>query len=222
MSLRLLLVEDDPTSREFLCSVLAHSARLDTARTLAEADERCREHGYDLLLLDLALPDGAGETWLKRQRDLGNSTPAVALSADLDPKRQQHLLASGFALALAKPLSAVALLHALSPWLPARADFDDEAKALAANGGDPSILLRMRELFLAELPEQARRIAAAHAAGDQAALRGVLHQLRAGCGFVGAGRLARLVEALATDPARSERVAALLDAIESTGLAYRR
>ena len=135
MSLRFLIVEDDPASREFARGSLAPLADVDTARTLAEAGARCAEHVYDLLLLDVALPDGQGDAWLARQRALGNRAPAVALTAELDPERRRRLIASGFVEALGKPLSEAALREALSPWLGERLAAWDDRQALSALGG---------------------------------------------------------------------------------------
>ena len=75
-------------------------------------------------------------------------------------------------------------------------------------------LRRMRELFLDELPQQRERIATALADGDVDALRAVLHQMRAGCGFVGATALSAAVDALHAEPGRRDAALALLGRID--------
>lgn len=214
MSLRFLVVEDDPASREFARSSLSPFGIVDTARTLADAGTHCAEHRYDLLLLDVALPDGQGDGWLARQRALANRAPAVALTAELDTDRRRRLLASGFVEALGKPLSASALHRALAPWLGQRAEAWDDAKALSALGGSEATLLRMRQLFLEELPKQRDRVSAALADGDTDGLRSVLHQMRAGCGFVGAAALSTAVDALHAEPGNADAADALLRRID--------
>lgn len=216
MRLRLLIVEDDPASREFARSTLAPFGEVHTARTLAEAGECCAEHAFDLLLLDVALPDGQGDGWLARQRALGNRTPAVALTAELDPDRRRRLLASGFAEALGKPLSEPALREALALWLGSEASAWDDAQALRALGGSQETLMRMRRLFIDELPHQRKRIVDALAVDDQTSLRGVLHQMRAGCGFVGAVGLMEMVETLHSSPKDTEAAAELLRRIDAS------
>jgi HPt (histidine-containing phosphotransfer) domain-containing protein len=57
-------------------------------------------------------------------------------------------------------------------------------------------------------------VVAALADGDTTGLRAVLHQLRAGCGFVGASALAGAVEALHAEPADSEAAMRLLRRID--------
>ena len=214
MSLRFMVVEDDPASREVARSSLAAFGIVDTARTLADAGALCAEHDYDLLLLDVSLPDGQGDGWLARQRALSNNTPAVALTAELDTERRRRLVASGFVDALGKPLSAAALREALAPWLGNGAAAWDDTRALAALGGSEAALRRMRALFLEELPRQRERVTAALAASDTDRLRAVLHQMRAGCGFVGASTLAAAVEALHAAPADDDAAAQLLRRID--------
>ncbi|GAB3728024.1 response regulator [Silanimonas algicola] len=216
MSLRFLVVEDDPASREFARINLSPFGIVDVARTLADAGALCAEHHYGLLLLDVALPDGQGDAWLARQRALGNRTPAVALTAELDVERRRRLMASGFAEALGKPLSASMLRDALAPWLGNASEAWDNARALSALGGSDAALRRMRTLFLEELPRQRERVVAALTGDDVAGLRAVLHQLRAGCGFVGATALAGAAEALHAEPADGEAAKRLLRRIDET------
>lgn len=202
MSLTVLLVEDDAASREFVLGTLRGGVRVDAVRTLVEAGECCAEVRYDLLLVDVGLPDGQGDTWLARQRVLGNTSPAVALTAELDSERRHRLLACGFVAALGKPISGPALRAALRPWLgdPGWEDHD----ALAAVGGAADTLARLRSLFLAELPQQRSQLEAALGAGDTEAARRVLHQLKAGCAFVGARTLAEAVDLLHRSPGSAE------------------
>ena len=214
MSLRFLVVEDDAASREFARSSLAPFGIVDTARTLSDAGTQCADHRYDLLLLDVSLPDGQGDGWLAQQRALGNGAPAVALTAELDAERRRRLMASGFVAALGKPLSEADLRQGLAPWLGRPAAAWDDSQALSALGGSVTTLRRMRELFLDELPQQRERIATALADGDVDALRAVLHQMRAGCGFVGATALSAAVDALHAEPGRRDAALALLGRID--------
>jgi HPt (histidine-containing phosphotransfer) domain-containing protein len=145
----------------------------------------------------------------------------VALTAELDAERRRRLMASGFVEALGKPLSEAALRQALAPWLGATTAAWDDAQALSALGGSDAALRRMRALFIEELPRQRERVVAALSGGDSAGLRAVLHQMRAGCGFVGATALAGAVEALHAEPADGDAATRLLrridDALASPG-----
>ena len=67
----------------------------------------------------------------------------------------------------------------------------DEARALAAIGGSRASLQALRKLFLDELPTLHQQVIDARAADDVQSMQAVLHKLKAGCGFVGAARLAQ-------------------------------
>lgn len=59
---------------------------VDVTRTLDEAAAALDCARYDILLLELALPDGDGLDWLKQLRRNGRSMPAMVISGlnDLD------------------------------------------------------------------------------------------------------------------------------------------
>jgi two-component system phosphate regulon response regulator OmpR len=61
MGPRLLLIDDDRRLGEMVAEyLLRHGFEVDLAGTLGEGRKRLQQQGYDLLLLDLMLPDGDG------------------------------------------------------------------------------------------------------------------------------------------------------------------
>jgi DNA-binding NarL/FixJ family response regulator len=63
VSLRCVVVEDQVMFLQLLVGLLRSQAELEvvaTAQTVAQGVDACREHCPDLLILDLALPDGEG------------------------------------------------------------------------------------------------------------------------------------------------------------------
>jgi DNA-binding response OmpR family regulator len=77
--------------------------------------------------------------------------------------------------------------------------WDDDTALRALNGNHAHVTL-MRQLFRAELPQQAERIATALCDSDSAGLRSELHKLLASAGFVGAVRLAQTARDLQANP----------------------
>lgn len=57
---RILHVEDDPGVIQLAMNVLQDIASISVASTVREAGRRLRRGGYDLVILDLVLPDGSG------------------------------------------------------------------------------------------------------------------------------------------------------------------
>src|SRR5690606_8758914 len=84
----------------------------------------------------------------------------------------------------------------------------DDAVALRALNGERAHVDALRQLFLAELPAARTLVAEAARSGDHAAMHAALHRLQASCGFVGAARLQRAVQALQQSPACGNALAA--------------
>jgi DNA-binding response OmpR family regulator len=79
-----LIVDDDPALSATLAEQLALEGEFDTieAPTLAEADTRLTAEGarFDLVLLDIRLPDGDGREFCARLRRIGLRMPVIMLT----------------------------------------------------------------------------------------------------------------------------------------------
>lgn len=96
--LRLLLVDDHRIFLDGLSLALAPLARnlqIHTAHSAAQAEQRLRQHAFDLILLDLRLPDEPGLELLRRWLERGESTPVAVLSASDSALDAQAALAAG-------------------------------------------------------------------------------------------------------------------------------
>lgn len=80
--MRILLIEDDAVLGAGVRDYLALTGEaVDWMRCLADAADSLRTVRYDLVLLDLRLPDGSGLTLLRELRARGNSAPVIILTA---------------------------------------------------------------------------------------------------------------------------------------------
>jgi DNA-binding response OmpR family regulator len=78
----ILLVDDEPRLRQTLArSLAARGHRVDEAATCREAVAAATARRYDLLLLDVNLPDATGWDVLRELAARGRSLPTVVLSA---------------------------------------------------------------------------------------------------------------------------------------------
>ena len=110
MSLRVLVVEDDPQIRALLQSSLsAEGFAVQTAVTLSEARALLQHDRPDLLLLDLGLPDGDGASLVQAVRQQHN-LPILVLSARHLEAHKVQLLDAGADDYLTKPFSVAELL----------------------------------------------------------------------------------------------------------------
>ncbi|WP_342376340.1 response regulator transcription factor [Myxococcus stipitatus] len=79
----ILLVEDDPNLRLALRDSLEHQGgyAVEEAATVREARERLSGRTFQLILLDVMLPDGDGYSLCKALREEGNTSPVLMLTA---------------------------------------------------------------------------------------------------------------------------------------------
>lgn len=82
MGERIMLLEDDKSLVDGLVYALEKSGFcLDVVRNVEEAMESLGGHTYDLLLLDVTLPDGTGFDVCEQVRGDGNDVPIIFLTA---------------------------------------------------------------------------------------------------------------------------------------------
>ena len=114
MSVRVLLVEDDKELRTTLRQVMqVEGHEVAVAASLADARAQLRHAPrptpFDLIVLDLGLPDGEGRTLLAEVRTQG-SCPVLVISARHDDGQKIALLDDGADDYLVKPFAAGELL----------------------------------------------------------------------------------------------------------------
>ena len=104
---RLLVVEDDPGVYQFLLPALsARGFQVQHASHLAQATQAT---GYDMVILDLGLPDGQGEQFIPHLRAYSD-VPILVLSARQDELDKVHCLNLGADDYLMKPFGLPELL----------------------------------------------------------------------------------------------------------------
>ena len=205
-ALRVLVVDDNEVNREFLRAGLATMvAEITAAENGPSAVDLCREHDFDVILMDLHMPEMDGLAAFESIRQPGMAAQAarfIILTADARTEERQRILEHGVDDCLTKPISIPQLARALidPADLPADANAmatDEEPasrlivpeQAQAVANGDQALVERMSRLFGEELehrlPELDTMIS--QRAFDQAAA--LLHQWRGATGFAGAARL---------------------------------
>ncbi|MHB8529892.1 MAG: response regulator transcription factor [Caulobacteraceae bacterium] len=80
--MKLLVVEDDARIGQFLRQGLSeHAHTVQWVKTCRQADDAIADSGFDLVILDLALPDGDGIDLVREWRAAGFNEPVLILSA---------------------------------------------------------------------------------------------------------------------------------------------
>lgn len=79
---RVLVIDDEPFSREYFQRLLETvKLRVDAAGTAGEGLRALEEASYDLIILDVRLPDANGIDVLKRIKEAVNFTPVIMVTA---------------------------------------------------------------------------------------------------------------------------------------------
>lgn len=115
---RVLIVDDEPDSRELLEELLQEAGMLvDAAASVAEAFDALMANRPDVIISDIGMPYENGYAFLRNLRQVlpedGGTIPALALTGFARPEDRERAFAAGFNLHLAKPLDRERVLQAL-------------------------------------------------------------------------------------------------------------
>ncbi len=112
---RILIVDDDAAIRTVTETTLDLLGRLPVLSVASGQDaiERCRQETFDLILIDVMMPDLDGPATIRslRHHDLLGDTPFAFLTAKVHGEARESLLALGAAEVIAKPFDPAALVE---------------------------------------------------------------------------------------------------------------
>ncbi len=217
-SLRLLVVDDDELGRSMMDIMLSpHGYQLDFACDGSEALQAIKTGSYDLVFMDLVLPDMDGRDVCRQVRawEAGKRhVPIVALTAFDLPGQPVELIRAGMDDYIFKPYDLRGLTriiglyaadeeHAVSDQIaagqplpaPTGAVLDIET-SLADFANDVGGYAEILGDFVASLPVRLDKLRRADAAGDMEWLGRECHSLKGIAAGLGAARLSRLASQL--------------------------
>lgn len=214
---RILVVEDDPLSARIAMRFLTRlGCTVDCAVDGPTIFELFKNHVYDLIFMDIRLPDVDGFTLVKRIQETAhfrtNPIPIVALTAYGDEETKRQCLASGMNAALVKPLlktTAQEILKALIPkWCNSESWVVSEEKggeispqgdltgqvinferAMALHEGDTLFIKEALSMIRESLVVDCQQLYQACQARDWGILGLIIHRLQGITGYFGLERL---------------------------------
>ena len=240
--LRILAAEDNLTNQKLVATLLAQEGHtVVLVGNGREAVERTAEEAFDVVLMDVQMPemDGFEAAAAIREREHGTSThvPIVAMTAHAMAGDRERCLQAGMDTYISKPLRPDELLAAINrsvdthrvsatpvvsdgtePTNPPKATIAlDSGPLLASFGGNRKLLDEVIDAFLTDAPARIDAIRTATQAGDATALAAVAHTLRGSLGLftqTGPYEIARQVECAAVNR-ESERFGELTSELET-------
>ena len=210
--LRVLVVEDSLFGREVLCSLLEQQGYEVTAvENGADGVAAAAAREFDLVLLDIELPDTDGTTVATAIRAERPSVPVLAVTGHSSDELIERCADAGMDGFLSKPIRPKELFLAMEAAMGRRL----RSRALSNLGGDPGLLAKVVAAFREETPRLLDGIRSAIATRDAERLRRLSHTLHGSIRYFDAPRAAawalRLEEmARAADLSGAEEAAAAL------------
>ncbi len=193
-SLRILLVEDNAVNQRLTIRVLekqGHSVGVaGNGREALAALERSNYHEFDLVLMDIQMPEMDGFEATRAIRELekstGNHLPIVAMTAYVMKGDRERCLSAGMDGYVSKPIQVEELFTAIESALPPGPDSlavrpveaIDRSALLARVEGDATLLAEMTSLFLRDYPKYLSDIRVAIVRRDPKALESAAHGLK--------------------------------------------
>ena len=205
--LNILLAEDNPVNQDIATRMLGKLGHeIDLAANGFESVQKAKARLYDVILMDMQMPDMDGLQATRIIRKLPHphgQVPIIAVTANAFPTDRQACLDAGMNDFVAKPVTRDRLAAALQPWagrqapeaaesgIPAparRALIDERHFATVAQELGDAIFGDLLAMFWASIPEVLDALQSALERDDPVAADRALHRLKgsaANFGFVG-------------------------------------
>ena len=228
-TLRILLAEDNPVNQQVAVAMLVKRGHeVHVAGNGREAVQSASEREYDIILMDIQMPemDGFEATQAIRAAPKGQHLPIIALTAHALSGERERCIARGMTDYLAKPFKAHELFAMVEregePGVPAtETALNDQKPPVDLEGfrnmlreaGAEGALYSIVDTFLRQAPERLASLAAASASGNTAEITSAAHVFRGAAATIGAAELAGLLEHVETQ-ARGGALAAAREGVE--------
>jgi signal transduction histidine kinase/DNA-binding response OmpR family regulator len=143
-ALRILLAEDNQVNQMLVTAILARAgARADIAGNGLEAIEAMRSRAYDIVLMDMRMPELDGLEATRRIRELGGApsrVPIIALTANATQDDRRQCIEAGMNDFMAKPIDANDLIQKIALHAKVKLIEGEAARASAAeHEAEPAI-----------------------------------------------------------------------------------
>ncbi|WLI78660.1 two-component sensor histidine kinase BarA [Kosakonia sp. H02] len=219
LPMSVMAVDDNPANLKLIGALLEDQVQhVDLCDSGLQAIERAKQMQFDLILMDIQMPemDGIRACELIRQLPHQQQTPVVAVTAHAMAGQKEKLLSAGMNDYLAKPIEEEKLRNlllrykpdiAVGAWLtppepehaPAAIVVDDETTldwqlALRQAAGKSDLARDMLHMLVAFLPEIRNMVEEQLVGEAPEGLAEGIHKLHGSCGYSGVPRLKKLCQ----------------------------
>jgi two-component system sensor histidine kinase/response regulator len=228
-SLRILVAEDNRVNQIVITRIIQHLGHSAVVAVNGrEALARCASEPFDLVLMDVQMPEMDGFTATAQIREAerytGSHLLILAVTAHALQGDRERCLAAGMDGYITKPITAQQLADAIRGFFPGEPAAPAESHAHAALphlaaawdpaltlgrlDGDEALLAEVVEIFLDEAPRQLDALRRAIENDDAAGAAETAHSLKGQLGYFGVAEISSRARRL-EDLARSANLSAL-------------
>ena len=218
-SLRVLLAEDNPVNQQVAVAMLVKRGHeVHVTSNGREAVDAVRERDYDVVLMDIQMPemDGFEATHAIRALPQGKDLPIIGLTAHALSGERERCLSHGMTDYLAKPFRGHELFALVEGTAEPKAASAPPPETLAPpvdlegfratlrEAGAEQALYSIVDTYVRQAPDRLAALAAAAATGSGADMAKAAHAFRGASATIGARELAELLERIETSARAGE------------------
>jgi DNA-binding response OmpR family regulator len=146
---RLLIVEDDPMIAMTLKMSLPYNGfEVEACDNIRDAHKLLTIKSFDIILLDVMLPDGSGLDFCEQLRSIGTRTPILVLTAKLDEESAVRGIEAGADDYVRKPFGMKELVARINRIMNKSPQTIIEYKSLKINLATRSVHIGLNTIFL--------------------------------------------------------------------------
>lgn len=216
--LRILVAEDNPDN-QLLVSVLLKKIQADFVMVAngQQAVQQLLENDFDLVFMDMQMPEMGGEEATRLVRHAGIDVPIIALTANVMREDHQRYLEAGCQTLLAKPIVQQEFYAMIRQYSRAAVSLEQELADRLAQ--DPAIIA-LKQDFTRRLPELIRQLDHFQQAEQFSQLQYEAHSLKGCAGSMGYPHITQLAASLelaakALDSAQCAQIIADMQQVHS-------
>ncbi|MCK5197589.1 MAG: response regulator, partial [Spirochaetales bacterium] len=196
---KILVAEDHAVNQVLFKTILENIGHeVDIANNGLEAVESAKLNSYDIIFMDVQMPEMNGYEATVEIRSLGVKTPIIAVTASAIKGESEKCLSVGMTDFLTKPFKKIDLIPVLDKWLSGHDELDNSSTASEVPDsisnkdifdfnyaveifmGKESVVLNLLVGFIAKVEDQIKNMYQSLENGDFDALRQDAHSIKGG------------------------------------------
>ncbi len=212
---KILVAEDHPVNQMLFKTILENIGHeVDIAGNGLEAVEAVKSSNYDIIFMDVQMPEMNGYEATIEIRKLGIKTPIVAVTASAIKGEKEKCISVGMTDFLTKPFKKKDILPVLGKWIKSQTNFKSRAEeiktventsdidifdfkqAVEVFMGKEKIVLNLLSGFIDKVENQINNMYQNFEKGDFEAIRQDAHSIKGGSSNLYINRLSAAAKAL--------------------------